>query len=84
MSPRKSQTPNPCPIANEFGAARADALRSRRLDVEVEPVGGNAQLGRRLGTHKRDPVVPDDPGIGPTHPDEATLVSAEFTEARWG
>ena len=84
MSPGKCQTPDPGPIANQFGTARAGASRSRRLDVEVEPVGGNVQLGRRLGTDKRDPVVPDPPGIGPTHPDEATLVGAELPEALWG
>ena len=84
MSPGKCQAPDPCPNANQFGAARAGASRRRRLDVEVEPVGGKVQLGRRLGTQKRDPVVPDDPGIGPTHPDEATLVGAEFPEAPWG
>src|SRR6202035_865861 len=84
MSPGKCQAPDPCPIADKFGAARAGASRGRRLDAEVEPVGGNVQLGRRFGTNERDPVVPDHPGIGPTHPDEATLVGAEFPEAPWG
>ena len=67
-----------------FGSARASALGRRRLDVEVEPVGGNVQLVRRLGTDERDPIVPDDPGIGSTYPDEATLVGTEFPEAPGG
>ena len=32
------------------------------------------QFCRRLGAHEHDPVVPDDPGIGQTYPDKATLV----------
>lgn len=42
------------------------------------------QLGGRLGTDKRDPVIPDDPRIGPTDPDEASLVGAKFSEPAWG
>ena len=43
MSTGEGQPPDPGPIANQIGATRASASTSRRLDVEVEPVGRNGQ-----------------------------------------
>src|ERR1700722_16093681 len=84
MSPGKDQASDPGPHARQLWAALSGASRSRRLDVEVEPVGRSLQLCRRLGTGQRDAVVPDHPGIRLTHPDEAPLMGAELPEAPWG
>src|SRR6201999_4212874 len=84
LSSDKCQAPDPCPIAHSIRAVRADASDLRGLDVEVEPVGRNGQMDRRLRTDKRDAIAPGDPGIGPTHSDKASLVGSKFPKSSWG